>query len=156
MLVPKLLLTPIKTRIFGPKMAKFGPKSAFLVILGIHQLKTCPNNMEFLSIYRIVLLSFPLFLSVFLPLRLINCLLSFCLSVVLSQYILVRLSASQNILFHLSLSQFIRGRLQCYMWMGWMDGMEWLSQVIGTADISCPRCPWRQCKIFQPRGFFPN
>ena len=34
MLVPKLLLTPIKIRIFGPKMAKFGPKSAFLVILG--------------------------------------------------------------------------------------------------------------------------
>ena len=33
-LVPKLLLTPIKIRIFGPKMAKFGPKSAFLVILG--------------------------------------------------------------------------------------------------------------------------
>ena len=34
MLVPKLLLTPIKIRIFGPKMAKFGPKYAFLVILG--------------------------------------------------------------------------------------------------------------------------
>ena len=34
MLVPKLLLTPIKIRIFGPKTAKFGPKSAFLVILG--------------------------------------------------------------------------------------------------------------------------
>ena len=33
-LVPKLLLTPIKIRIFGPKTAKFGPKSAFLVILG--------------------------------------------------------------------------------------------------------------------------
>ena len=32
MLVPKLLLTPIKIRIFGPKMAKFGPKFAFLVI----------------------------------------------------------------------------------------------------------------------------
>ena len=30
MLVPKLLLTPIKIRIFGPKTAKFGPKSAFL------------------------------------------------------------------------------------------------------------------------------
>ena len=28
MLVPKLLLTPIKIRIFGPKTAKFGPKSA--------------------------------------------------------------------------------------------------------------------------------
>ena len=34
MLLPKLLLTPIKIRLFGPKMAKFGPKSAFLVILG--------------------------------------------------------------------------------------------------------------------------
>merc|ERR1711978_737713 len=33
MLVPKLLLTPIKIRIFGPKTAKFGPKSAYLVIL---------------------------------------------------------------------------------------------------------------------------
>merc|ERR1712240_38045 len=33
-LVPKLLLTLIKIRIFGPKTAKFGPKSAFLVILG--------------------------------------------------------------------------------------------------------------------------
>ena len=32
--LPKLLLTPLKIRIFGPKMAKFGPKSAFLVILG--------------------------------------------------------------------------------------------------------------------------
>ena len=32
--VPKLLLTSIKIRIFGPKTAKFGPKSAFLVILG--------------------------------------------------------------------------------------------------------------------------
>ena len=26
--------TPLKIRIFGPEMAKFGPKSAFLVILG--------------------------------------------------------------------------------------------------------------------------
>merc|ERR1719225_1533124 len=34
MLVPKLLLTPIKIRIFGPKTAKFGPKYAFLVSLG--------------------------------------------------------------------------------------------------------------------------
>ena len=34
MLVPKLLLTPIKIRLFGPKTAKFGPKYAFLVILG--------------------------------------------------------------------------------------------------------------------------
>ena len=33
MLVPKFLLTPLKIRIFGPKTAKFGPKSAFLVIL---------------------------------------------------------------------------------------------------------------------------
>ena len=34
MFVPKLLLTPTKIWIFGPKTAKFGPKSAFLVILG--------------------------------------------------------------------------------------------------------------------------
>ena len=34
MLVPKLLLTPIKIRIFGPKTAIFGPKFAVLVILG--------------------------------------------------------------------------------------------------------------------------
>ena len=34
MLVPKLLLTPIKIRILGPKTAKFGPKYAFFVILG--------------------------------------------------------------------------------------------------------------------------
>ena len=34
MWVPKRLLAPIKIRIFGPKTAKFGPKSAFLVILG--------------------------------------------------------------------------------------------------------------------------
>ena len=34
MLVLKLLLTPIKIRIFGQKKAKFCPKSAFLVILG--------------------------------------------------------------------------------------------------------------------------
>ena len=33
MLVPKLLLTPIKIRIFGPKTDKFGPKYAFWVIL---------------------------------------------------------------------------------------------------------------------------
>ena len=31
--VPKLFLTPVKIRIFGPKTAKFGPKYAFLVIL---------------------------------------------------------------------------------------------------------------------------
>ena len=35
MWVPKLLLTPIKIRIFGPNTAKFGPKYAFLVILGL-------------------------------------------------------------------------------------------------------------------------
>ena len=34
MLVPKLSLTPLKIRIFGPKAAKIGPKYAFLVILG--------------------------------------------------------------------------------------------------------------------------
>ena len=34
MWVPKLLLTPTKIRIFGPKTSKFGPKYAFLVILG--------------------------------------------------------------------------------------------------------------------------
>ena len=32
--VPKLLLPPIRIRNFGPKTAKFGPKYAFLVILG--------------------------------------------------------------------------------------------------------------------------
>ena len=32
--VPKLLLTPLKIRIFGPKTVKFGPKYAFLVIFG--------------------------------------------------------------------------------------------------------------------------
>ena len=32
--VPKLLLPPVGIRIFGPKTAKFGPKYAFLVILG--------------------------------------------------------------------------------------------------------------------------
>ena len=31
--VPELLLTPLKNRIFGPKMAKFGSKYAVLVIL---------------------------------------------------------------------------------------------------------------------------
>ena len=35
MLVPKLLLNPIKIRLFGPKTAKFGPKYAFLVILAM-------------------------------------------------------------------------------------------------------------------------
>ena len=34
MLVPKLLLTLKKIRIFGPKTAKFGPKYAIFVILG--------------------------------------------------------------------------------------------------------------------------
>ena len=32
--VPKLLLSPLKIRMFGPKTAKFGPKYAFLVIFG--------------------------------------------------------------------------------------------------------------------------
>ena len=40
MLVPKLLLTPIKIRFFGPKTAKFGPKYAFLVIF-------CPRTTKF-------------------------------------------------------------------------------------------------------------
>ena len=34
MWVPKVFLPPVKIRIFGPKTAKFAPKSAFLVILG--------------------------------------------------------------------------------------------------------------------------
>ena len=34
MKVPKLLLTPMKIRFFGLKTVKFGPKYAFLVILG--------------------------------------------------------------------------------------------------------------------------
>ena len=34
MWVPKLLLSPVRIRIFCPKMTKFGPKLAFLVILG--------------------------------------------------------------------------------------------------------------------------
>ena len=34
MWVPKLLLSPIRIRIFCPKMTKFGPKLAFWVILG--------------------------------------------------------------------------------------------------------------------------
>ena len=34
MLVPKILLIPIKHWIFGPKTAEIGPKYAFLVILG--------------------------------------------------------------------------------------------------------------------------
>ena len=34
MWVTKLLLTPVKIRIFGQKMANFGPNYAFLVILG--------------------------------------------------------------------------------------------------------------------------
>ena len=32
--VPKLLLPPVRIRIFGPKTAKFGPKYTLLVILG--------------------------------------------------------------------------------------------------------------------------
>ena len=35
MLVPKLLLTPVKIRMFGPKSAKFGLKMAFLAKIGI-------------------------------------------------------------------------------------------------------------------------
>ena len=51
MLVPKLLLTPIKIRIFGPKTAKFGPKFAFLVILGqilsfLAHLVPCPTKKQ--------------------------------------------------------------------------------------------------------------
>ena len=42
MLVPKLLLTPIKIRIFGPKTAKIGPKYAFLVIFVHCWLIWCP------------------------------------------------------------------------------------------------------------------
>ena len=34
MWVQKLLLPPVRIRIFGLKTAKFGPKLAFLVILG--------------------------------------------------------------------------------------------------------------------------
>ena len=34
MWVPKLLLSPVKIRIFCPKTTKFGPKLAFLVNLG--------------------------------------------------------------------------------------------------------------------------
>ena len=34
MWVPKLLLCPVKIRIFCPKTTKFGPKLAFLVIFG--------------------------------------------------------------------------------------------------------------------------
>ena len=33
-LVPKLLLPPVEIRIFVPKMAKFGPEYAFVVVLG--------------------------------------------------------------------------------------------------------------------------
>ena len=56
MLVPKLLLTPIKIRIFGPKTAKFGPKSAFLVILGqilaflVHMMPS-PTQMKSLGVF---------------------------------------------------------------------------------------------------------
>ena len=53
MLVPKLLLNPIKIRLFGPKMAKFGQKSSFLVILGqilafLAHIVQCPtkNNAD--------------------------------------------------------------------------------------------------------------
>ena len=33
--VPKLLLPPVKIRTFGPKLAKFGPKKAFLAYIGL-------------------------------------------------------------------------------------------------------------------------
>ena len=51
MLVPKLLLNPIKIRLFGPKMAKFGPKSSFLVILGqilafLAHVVQCPTKIQ--------------------------------------------------------------------------------------------------------------
>ena len=42
--VPKLLLPPVRIRIFGPKTAKFGPKYAFLVILG--QIHCWPNKTQ--------------------------------------------------------------------------------------------------------------
>merc|ERR1711884_652620 len=45
MLVPKLLLTPIKIRIFGPKTAKIGPKSAFLLILSNARPKNNANKV---------------------------------------------------------------------------------------------------------------
>ena len=52
MLVPKLLLTPMKIRIFGPKTAKFGPKYSFwakycpfLHILSNAQPKTNVNKV---------------------------------------------------------------------------------------------------------------
>ena len=32
--VPKLLLPPVEIRNFGPKITKFGPKYALLIILG--------------------------------------------------------------------------------------------------------------------------
>ena len=32
----------------------------------------------------------------------------------------------------------------------------WFPKPPGTTDISRPRCPRRQCKIFQLRGFFSN
>ena len=51
MLVPKLLLNPIKIRLFGPKMAKFGQKSSFLVILGqilafLAHIVQCPTKIQ--------------------------------------------------------------------------------------------------------------
>ena len=56
MLVPKLLLTPIKIRIFGPKTAKFGPKYAFLVILGqilafLAHFIPCPTKKQGAKVY---------------------------------------------------------------------------------------------------------
>ena len=51
MWVPKLLLTPKKIRIFGPKTANFGPKYAFVVILGeilafLAHLVPCPTKKK--------------------------------------------------------------------------------------------------------------
>merc|ERR1711873_219879 len=45
MWVPKLLLTPIKIRIFCPKTSKIGPKYAFLDILANARPKTNVNKV---------------------------------------------------------------------------------------------------------------
>ena len=47
--VPKLLLPPVKIRIFGPKTAKFGPNYAFVIIYGqmltfLAPFVPCPTN----------------------------------------------------------------------------------------------------------------
>ena len=51
MWVPKILLTPVKIRIFGLKPAKFGPKYAFVVNLGqilafFAHFVPCPTNNQ--------------------------------------------------------------------------------------------------------------